>query len=97
MKNDTGEGYTYILERKEAKMQRRFYVGRTNNLERRMKEHQKDRYKDYVLIWSVYGQFEKSLKNFGATKFMALEDWDRKNLVFAFNLIRRLKKKNEQK
>ena len=67
---DVGEGYTYILERKDAKLQRRFYVGRTINIERRMKEHSKDRYKDYVLIWYVYGQMEKKVKKFGAVLFV---------------------------
>ena len=70
MKDNSTEGYTYILERKDAKLQRRFYVGRTIDLKRRMKEHKKDRYKDYVLIWSVYGQYEKKVKKMGAVIFV---------------------------
>lgn len=55
---------------RDAKLQRRFYVGRTIDLQRRMKEHSKDRYKDYVLIWYVYGQYEKKVKKFGAVLFV---------------------------
>ena len=64
------EGYTYILERLESKLQRRFYVGYTKDLRRRMKEHLKDRRKNYKLIWVVDGNFEKTIKKCGAVLFV---------------------------
>lgn len=64
------EGYTYILERIESKLQRRFYVGYTKDLRRRMKEHTKDRRKNYKLIWVVDGNFEKVIKKCGAVLFV---------------------------
>lgn len=64
------EGWTYILERVESKLQRRFYVGYTKDLRRRMKEHLKDRRKNYKLIWVVDGNFEKVIKKCGAVLFV---------------------------
>ena len=64
------EDYTYILERLDAKSQRRFYVGRTNDIARRLVEHSRDRYSSYKLIWYFYGNLEAKIKKFGATMFV---------------------------
>ena len=68
------EGFTYILERQGSKIKgqgvRRFYVGRTIDLERRLKEHQKDGRQNYKLVWWVEGNFESKIKKFGAVIFM---------------------------
>jgi hypothetical protein len=48
----------------------KYYVGKTNNIARRMIEHTKDRWSNYTLIWSVRGDYEKNIKSFGVRKFM---------------------------
>lgn len=67
---------TYILRRPDVSYRRSFYIGRTNNLERRLKEHLKDRYKAYRLIWYIEGNYEKKFKKFGATKLVELIKMD---------------------
>ena len=65
---------TYILEnsnvRKEGQGTRRYYVGRTTDLERRLTEHKKDGRQNYKLVWFVEGNYEAKIKKFGATLFM---------------------------
>ena len=86
---------TYILENSEAHKQRRYYVGRTINLKRRLKEHKKDKYKNYKLVYIFYAssQVEKELKKFGVTKFMNLSEFERFKLMNMFVKIKELKKK----
>lgn len=48
----------------------KYYVGKTNNIARRMIEHTKDRWSNYSLIWSVQGDYEKEIKRFGVKKFL---------------------------
>lgn len=69
---------TYILS--DGK---RFYCGRTKtledlkspegkNLSRRLFEHEKDRYKNYEIVFQVQGYYEKEIKRFGVKKFYLL-------------------------
>lgn len=63
-------GLTYILENRSYQ-RRRYYVGYTENLERRLKEHGKEgMYKKHLLVWYIEGNFEKFIKNTGITLFM---------------------------
>lgn len=87
---------TYILENLEAHKQRRYYVGRTINLKRRIKEHKRDKYKNYKLVYVFYAslQVEKELKKFGVTKFInILSEEERFNLLEMFVKIKGLKRK----
>jgi predicted GIY-YIG superfamily endonuclease len=86
---------TYILENFEAHKQRRYYVGRTINLKRRLKEHKKDKYKNYKLVYVFYAnlQVEKELKKFGVTKFMNLSEFEKFELLEMFVEIKKLKQK----
>ena len=87
---------TYVLENLKALKQRRYYVGRTINLKRRLKEHKKDKYKNYKLVYIFYAslQVEKELKKFGATKFMnQLSEKERFDLLGMFVKIKELKTK----
>ena len=73
MTENNGEDFTYILERDDFSIgagSRRFYVGRTNDINRRMKEHSEDNYKNYHLVWKVYGNYEAKIKKFGASVFV---------------------------
>ena len=88
---------TYILENMDAKIGRRFYIGRTISLERRMKEHQKDGRQNYRLVFSWFGNIEKELKGFGAVRFMALSEWDRQCVCAFYTGIKRIKNKNGNK
>ena len=64
--------YTYVLENPNALPQRRYYVGRTNNITRRMNEHLRDKYKNYKLIWFIEGNYERKIKDWGATRWMEI-------------------------
>lgn len=55
---------TYILEYKN-----KYYCGKTNNLNRRLKEHSKDKWKNYRLVYNVLGDHEKKIKSFGVERF----------------------------
>ena len=70
------KGYTYILENqnvpKKGQGTRRYYIGFTRDLDRRMQEHTKDRRKNYKLMWYIEGNYEYKFKKFGATKFVEL-------------------------
>ena len=81
---------TYILENKNAKTKRRYYVGRTNSIRRRLKEHQKDAYKNYRLIYLFYSkaQVERELKKFGVTRFLELNEMDKFEILNAFVFIK---------
>ena len=89
---------TYILENKNAKAKRRYYVGRTNSIKRRLKEHQKDAYKNYRLIYLFYStvQVERELKKFGVTKFLELNEIIKFRILNAFVFIKTQKTKNER-
>lgn len=56
---------TYILKDSNDK----YYCGKTNNLERRLKEHSKDKWKNYTLIYEILGDHEKKIKSFGVERF----------------------------
>ena len=68
------EQITYILEninvRDKGQGTRRFYVGRTISLKRRLREHQKDGRHNYKLVWWTEGNFETKIKKFGAVLFV---------------------------
>ena len=85
---------TYVLEDINALKGRRYYVGRTNNMSRRMKEHAKDNYKKYVLVYMFLSvvQVEHELKHFGVTKFMNMPDIVKFRLLNMFVSIKTLKK-----
>ena len=87
---------TYILENPSAKARRKYYVGKTKFLKRRMKEHKKDAYKKYFLIYIFYSvvQVENELKKFGVTKFMELSEIDKFKILNSFVFIK-LKKKGK--
>ena len=62
--------YVYVLKKKNS---RNLYVGYTNNLRRRMKEHTNDHWKNFSFIYcEVYineidaRNREQKLKNYGA-------------------------------
>lgn len=86
---------TYILENFVAHKQRRYYVGRTINLKRRLKEHKKDKYKNYKLVYVFYAslQVEKELKKFGVTKFMNLNESEKFEIMNMFVRIKALRNK----
>ena len=48
----------------------KYYCGKTNNINRRMKEHKNDRWKNYQLVWYIEGDYEKRIKKFGVNQFM---------------------------
>ena len=81
---------TYILENSSAKMKRRYYVGKTKNLKRRLKEHLKDRYKNYRLIYFFCSriQVERELKKFGVTRFLELSEMDKFEILNVFVFIK---------
>ena len=54
--------YTYIMKHNITD---NYYCGKTNNMERRMKEHTNDRWKNYKLIWYIRGDYEKRIKTSG--------------------------------
>jgi hypothetical protein len=58
---------TYIMKHRYAE---KYYVGKTNNIARRMIEHTKDHWSNYTLIWSVQGDYEMNIKSFGIRKFI---------------------------
>ena len=96
MKKDKQKWVTYILEnknfQKEGQGARRYYIGRTTNLDRRMKEHLKDGRICYNVVFLHFGDIEKQLKKFGATKFMNLSYEEQLCLTDSIENIRRLKK-----
>ena len=53
---------TYILKHRTKQL---FYCGVTENLKRRMHEHSKDRWKNYVLLYVFNGNYEKEVKRAG--------------------------------
>lgn len=53
---------TYIMKHRSKQA---FYCGVTTNLERRMHEHSKDRWKNYVLLYIFNGNYEKEVKRAG--------------------------------
>ena len=59
--------YTYIMKHEKIN---KYYCGKINNIERRMKEHKIDRRSNYQLIWSIEGDYEKSIKKFGVKRFI---------------------------
>lgn len=86
---------TYILENPKNKTKRRYYVGKSKNLKRRLKEHLKDRYKNYRLIYFFCNriQVESELKKFGVTRFLELSEIDKFNILEAFVFIKLKRKK----
>ena len=92
---------TYILENKALKRvgqgARRYYIGRTTRLEKRMQEHQKDGRGKYIIVFFYIGDIEKQLKRFGATKFMNLSEEDKLCLTDSIMNIKRLKKNADGK
>ena len=81
---------TYILENPLAKTKRRYYVGKSKNLKRRLKEHLRDRYKNYRLIYFFCSkiQVEGELKRFGVTRFLELSEIDKFEILEAFVFIK---------
>ena len=59
--------YTYIMKHNIIN---KYYCGKTNNINRRMKEHKTDRRSNYYLIYSIEGDYEKSIKKFGVKRFI---------------------------
>ena len=58
---------TYIMKHQNAD---KYYVGKTINVERRMKEHKTDRWSNYSLIWCVKGDQEQKIKFFDVKRFI---------------------------
>lgn len=79
--------------RDEGQGTRRYYIGRTTRLEKRMREHHKDGRGNYHLVFLYFGDIEKPLKKFGATKFMDLSEKDKLCLTDSIMNVRRLMKK----
>ncbi len=88
---------TYILENPSVKARRRYYVGRTKFIKRRLKEHKRDARKNYRLIYLFFNtvQVEYELKKFGVTKFLELSEIDKFEILNAFVLIKTKKKKEK--
>ena len=59
--------HTYIMKHRQVD---KYYVGKTNNIARRMIEHTKDRWSNYTIVWSVQGDYKKDIKRFGVKKFL---------------------------
>ena len=62
-----------------------------------MKEHKKDAYKKYFLIYIFYSvvQVENELKKFGVTKFMGLSEIDKFKILNSFVIIKSLKRSSK--
>lgn len=67
--------FTYIIETSNNE----YYCGRTINIERRMKEHRKEKYphwfcndnrRNFKLVWKIEENFESKIKKFGVRNFM---------------------------
>lgn len=65
---------TYIIETKD----KLYYCGKTNNIEKRLEEHRKEnsyqwfgkgKRREFSLVISIKGNFEKEIKRFGVKKF----------------------------
>ena len=86
---------TYILENPDVsdsgQGNRRYYVGRTTNMDQRMEEHKKDGRQNYMCVYIHFSDIEQQLKKFGPANFMKLPFPEKKNLECAFETIKRLK------
>lgn len=65
--NDAAQITTYILKRGY-----KYYCGKTANLEHRMKEHAKDRWQHYELVYTFEDDFEKQIKRAGVESIVNL-------------------------
>ena len=69
---------TYIIQTQQGE----YYCGKTNNIERRLKQHQNEnkphwfafkRRKQWKMIIEIQGDCEKKIKSFGVKRFAEIE------------------------